>query len=40
MRKLTLIIKDDGSGLLTDENNNLVRNDIPPYEIESFVQGL
>ena len=39
MRKLTLIIKDDGSGLIT-EDDQTIRNDIPPYEIEAFVQGL
>ena len=40
MRKLTLIIKDDGSALLTDEDNQTIRNDIPAYEIEAFLKGL
>lgn len=39
MRKLTLIIKDDGSALIT-EDDQTVRNDIPPYEVEAFINGL
>lgn len=37
MRKLILILKDDGSAAITDENNNMVRDNIPSYEVEAFL---
>lgn len=37
MRKLILILKDDGSAAITDEDNNMVRDNIPSYEVEAFL---
>lgn len=39
MRKLELIINDDGSATI-QEDGKTVRDDIPPYEVEAFIQGL
>lgn len=39
MRKLELIILDDGSARLESESK-IIRDGIPPYEVEAFIQGL
>ena len=39
MRKLDLVIADDGSAAI-QEDGKTVRDDIPPYEVEAFIQGL
>ena len=39
MRNLTLTINDDGTAQI-EEDGQILRDDIPPYEVEAFVQGL
>lgn len=39
VRTLVLLIDGEGKGTLT-ENNEIVRDDIPEYELESFIKGL
>lgn len=39
MRKLELIINDSGNGSI-QEDGEIIRDNIPPYEVEAFIQGL
>lgn len=39
VRTLVLLINNEGEGTLM-ENDEIVRDDIPEYELEAFIKGL
>lgn len=39
IRTLVLLIEEDGKGTLM-ENDEIVREDIPEYELKAFIKGL